>query len=586
MNMISQAQKDANRLGFTGVLPNGAKGITKDGDTFSVTLADGSVQKYNKDGSIFTPPKDTGAKPADNGNGNGAGGTGATDGATSKAPVGNTGKGNGTTGTTGSGNSGNSVFGNGFSQSSSDFGFGMSGMNMNGGFNIDPNKFMGASAGLWGALNLTSLVPLGLGSILGQGLIGKAIGNFANAVGFNFDYSKYFAQYDAQHSKQNGQTVTAGDGQPDTSGTNPSTSSTQAPATGSTENPATPATPATPAKPATQTEQPVEQAQAPTGGSSSASDDSGTTRTRPSSGDGYSVSRHSDKVFWKKSGGATHYYVDQNGKKVEIGGYDGKTYTLNGKTYDAKTGQEIKADKTATTNKPAAQKPATQKAKVYTGGLNISHPQLNGNFRENGFLNSLKNLNREYTIETTSSGNVYKYENADGQKMEVRFDKAGKPTKVTTHNGHLGSVYDISYHANGQRKHMTHGALENASNVVWEDWSYNQNGVTTDYVKGARVRNKTWKDGQIYRESHAWNGGKQAVSKIPTQVLKGGSGVTFKEGDHLTWSRSGNNFVRKDSASGETWTFDKNGKLIKRQMANGDVKTYNAKGWNYIKKGY
>lgn len=168
-------------------------------------------------------------------------------------------------------------------------------MNMNGGFNIDPNKFMGASVGLWGALNLTSLVPLGLGSILGQGLIGKAIGNFANAVGFNFDYSKYFAQYDAQHSKQNGQTVTAGDGQPDTSGTNPSTSSTQAPATGSTENPATPATPA---KPATQTEQPVEQAQAPTGGSG-VSDDAGTTRTRPSSGDGYSVSRHSDKVFWK-----------------------------------------------------------------------------------------------------------------------------------------------------------------------------------------------------------------------------------------------------------------------------------------------
>lgn len=584
MNMISQAQKDANRLGFTGVLPNGAKGITKDGDTFSVTLADGSVQKYNKDGSIFTPPTDTGAKPADNSNGNGASGTGAADGTTAKAGVGNTGNGNGASGATGSGNTGNSVFGNGFSQSSSDLGFGMSGMNMNGGFNIDPNKFMGASAGLWGALNLTSLVPLGLGSILGQGMIGKAIGNFANAVGFNFDYSKYFAQYDAQHGTQNGTTVTAGDGQPDTSGTTPATSSTQTPATGSTETPATPATSATPAA---QTEQPVEQAQAPAGGGSGA-DDVGTTQARPrrSGGDGYSVSRHSDKVFWKKSGGATRYYVDQNGKKVEIGGYDGKTYTLNGKTYDAKTGQEIKADKPATAGKTAAHKPATQKAKVHTGGLNIAHPQLNGNFRESGFLNSLKNLNREYTLETTSSGNVYKYENADGQKMEVRFDKAGKPTKVTTHNGHFGSVYDISYHANGQRKHMTHGALEGASNVVWEDWSYDQNGVTTDYVKGARVRNKSWKDGQIYRESHAWNGGAQTVRKIPSQVLSGGSGVTFKEGDHLTWSRSGNNFVRKDSASGETWTFDKNGKLIKRELENGDVKTYNAKGWNYIRKGY
>ena len=311
-------------------------------------------------------------------------------------------------------------------------------------------------------------------------------------------------------------------------------------------------------------------------------------QSQDSGSDEQTLSGEGSGVIMSENGGTTYIMTAAH---VISDGSTFKVTTNDGKTYDAKTCQEIKADKTATTNKPAAQKPATQKpaaqkAKVYTGGLNISHPQLNGNFRENGFLNSLKNLNREYTIETTSSGNVYKYENADGQKMEVRFDKAGKPTKVTTHNGHLGSVYDISYHANGQRKHMTHGALENASNVVWEDWSYNQNGVTTDYVKGARVRNKTWKDGQIYRESHAWNGGKQAVSKIPTQVLKGGSGVTFKEGSHLTWSRSGNNFVRKDSASGETWTFDKNGKLIKRQMENGDVKTYNAKGWNYIKKGY
>lgn len=575
---VRQLAKD---LGYTGSIPQGATSVKK-GDNGELIFGFGNgkpSESRNTDGSIFSKPVDTPpAKPADDGNGKGANGAGAANDADNSAKVDNdAGKGNGASGAgKGAGASG-SLFGNGFASGQSDFGMSM--FNADGGFEIDQAKFMKASAGLWGALNMTSMIPLGLGSILGQGLIGQAIGNFLHAINFNFTSSSFTAG--ADNDSRNGTTVTAGDGQPDTSGAKPTSTTASAPAA-----PATSSAPSAPAAPATKTEQPTEQAPAPTGGSGTTTGDAGATQARPSSGNGYSVSKHSDKVFWKKSGGTTHYYVNQNGKKVEIGGYDGKTYTLNGKTYDAKTGNEIKADAAPQKTAKAQQKPATQKAKVYTGGLNIAHPQLNGNFRENGFLSSLKNLKREYTIETTSSGNVYKYENADGQKMEVRFDKAGKPTKVTTHNGHFGSVYDISYHANGQRKHMTHGAIESASNVVWEDWSYDQKGVTTDYVKGTRVRNKTWKNGQIYREFHAWHGGKQAVSKIPTQVLKGGSGVTFKEGSHLTWSRSGNNFVRKDSASGETWTFDKNGKLIKRQMENGDVKTYNAKGWNYIKKGY
>ena len=213
---IQQLAKD---LGYTGQIPKGATGVHK-GSNGELIFDFGNgkpSEARNADGSIFNKPADTapadgGAKPADNGAGN--------------KPADNSGSGNG--------NASGSVFGNG-GQASSD-GFGVSGYNMNGSFNIDPNAFMGASSNLWSTLNWTSNIPLGLGSILGQGAIGNAISNFANAVGFNFDYSKYFAQYDAQHASQNGTTVTAGDGQPDTSGTTPTTGSATAGGTAGTSS--------------------------------------------------------------------------------------------------------------------------------------------------------------------------------------------------------------------------------------------------------------------------------------------------------------------------------------------------------------
>ena len=203
---IQQLAKD---LGYTGQIPKGATGVHK-GSNGELIFDFGNgkpSEARNADGSIFTKPADTApadnnARPADNGAGN--------------QLAGNSGAGNG--------NASGSVFEN--SGQASSGGFGVSGYNMNGSFNIDPNAFMGASSNLWSTLNWTSNIPLGLGSILGQGMIGKAISNFANAVGFNFDYSKYFAEYDAQHSQQNGITVTAGDGQPETSGTTPTGGST------------------------------------------------------------------------------------------------------------------------------------------------------------------------------------------------------------------------------------------------------------------------------------------------------------------------------------------------------------------------
>ncbi len=202
--MSMKIQQLAKDLGYTGQIPKGATGVHK-GSNGELIFDFGNgkpSEARNADGSIFTKPADTApadntARPADNGAGN--------------QPADNSGA--------GKGNGSGSVFENSGQASSS--GFGVSGYNMNGSFNIDPNAFMGASSNLWSTLNWTSNIPLGLGSILGKGAIGNAISNFANTVGFNFDYSKYFAEFDRQRAKQNGQTVTAGDGQPDTSGTTP-----------------------------------------------------------------------------------------------------------------------------------------------------------------------------------------------------------------------------------------------------------------------------------------------------------------------------------------------------------------------------
>lgn len=576
-------------------VPDGADGYIKDGDVIIFTKNGEALQngKFNADGSKYDPTKSDNANPE------------------VRTPSGTSGSGNGgRTGGTGNGSS-SSLFNMGFSNNTSgDIGASF----INAGYTIDAEKFMGASMGFGAMSSLAQMMPFGLGAVFANNTLGAALNNFMKSVSFNFDFSnmKTRAEQEAEAAQDNegatagtetgsgsgsGQTVAElakarGYTPTDTQGVyqnngkffkydektkefveckadGSALDTAEAPATPST--PSTPSTPATPAKPET-----------PATPSTPS-----TPATRRNSGNqgGYNVSQHSQNVFWKKSGGATHYYVKQDGKMVEISGYDGEKYTLNGKTYDAKTGKEITAAKPQA--KPET-KPKTQSRQSagMASNLHLAHPQLNGNFRENAFIDALKRNNKQYTIETTGTGNVYKYENADGKRMEVRFDKSGKPTQVKTYSNSLGDVYDISYHSNGQRKHMTHGAISSASNVVWEDWSYDANGRTTDYVKGVRTRNNSWENGQVYRSSHTWKGGSQTVRTIPKQVLNGGSGVNYKEGDHLTWSRSGNNFVRKDSATGETWTFDKNGKLIKVEKKNGDVKTFNASGWTYRKKGY
>ncbi len=492
MNMISQAQKDANRLGFTGTLPNGAKGITKDGDTFSVTLADGTIQKYNKDGSIFTPPADSNPAPADNGN------KGAADGTTAKAGVGNTGQGNGATGTTGNGNAGGSIWGNGFAQSSGSGGFSMNGFDANGSFNIDPNKFMSASAGLWGVLNLTSAIPLGLGSILGQGLIGKAIGNFANAVGFNFDYKSYFAQYDAQHQSQNGTTVTAGDGQPDTSGTTQTSGTTSTSGTsGTPESSGT-----------TQTQETETPAASQAGGSTG----SGSTEGVASTSGQQSTQATSSTTKKKKtsstsstsgSGTSTKTKQKTEAELAKEGGYTKLTngkYRKNGQIYEYKNGKftyfadntfndgrYVKDGKIYNANgTPASSTPAMGNA---TTMFTLTHFLNDGNEYKQGHYRGMTTL-------TSKDGTVTRY-----------FDASGK--LVQTNKKDNGGFFGDPVNTVDRYKYNKNGVLTRRE---YSDVLKNKT-VTTEYNLSGLKTGKTTKNNGVHTEQRMDSQGRVSTYK-------------------------------------------------------------------------
>ncbi len=336
-------------------VPDGADGFIKDGDVIIFTKGGEAVDggKFNPDGSKYNPATSENANPE------------------VRTPSGTTpaGDGRGSAGRTGAGN------GNGGSSSLFNYGFSSGNTGdltanfVNGSYNIDPNKFMGAAMGFNAMSSLAQMMPFGLGAVFANNSVGTALNGFMKSVSFNFDFSKFSTSAStgddtvsggreddsegavaptgggvAELAKSRGYAPTDTDGvyknngkfyKYDDKSKEFVECKADGTALGSAEQPAASERPA------------------------AAEDATPVDNTPAASGNEYNVSRHSDKVFWKKSGGTTKYYIDQNGRKVEISGYDGKTYTLNGKTYDAKTGQEIKEEKTA--EKPAtAQKPAAQ----------------------------------------------------------------------------------------------------------------------------------------------------------------------------------------------------------------------------------
>lgn len=149
-----------------GVIPADADGfVNNDG---VITFTKGGVPmnsaKYNaKDGTIFSAAKTSGA--------DGAGNNGKTGGA-----GGNGGNGNGDISALLSGGGGSQNF-----DLTSNF--------INGNYNIDANKFMGAAAGFNATTMLAQMIPFGLGGLFSQGSVGAALNGFMKSVSFNFDFS-------------------------------------------------------------------------------------------------------------------------------------------------------------------------------------------------------------------------------------------------------------------------------------------------------------------------------------------------------------------------------------------------------------
>ncbi len=381
-------------------VPDGADGFIKDGDVIIFTKDGEALNggKFNTDGSVYDPTKSENANPE------------------VRTPSGTTpaGNGNGNAGRTGNGGNGNS---------SSIYNFGFNSGNtgdltanfVNGSYSIDPNKFMGAAMGFNAMSTLSQMMPFGLGAVFANNSLGATLNGFMKSISFNFDFSRFSTSASAGDdtvsggSDDGGTPPTDGGGKSiadiakergyaptDTNGVYSNNGKffkyddkakefveckADGTALGSSEQPAQTSPAPTSGQPAGQ---PTGQ---PTGTESPAPVDNTKPRKEPAQtgGQGYNVSKHSDRVFWKKSGGTTHYYIDQGGKKVEISGYNGRTYTLNGKTYDAKTGQEVKAEKPATPQKPAPQK--TQRKQPSEAWLRANGYTKTGDFyKKNGKL--------------------------------------------------------------------------------------------------------------------------------------------------------------------------------------------------------
>lgn len=196
MNAPSPLKKACDTAGYDyNKLPKGATDVKKNDDgTFTITV-NGQPTKYNKDGSVFAQP--AGNQPSTTpATGNGNGNKPADDSASIFPQSGGQGSGNG--------------------------GGEITITNVNAGYNIDPDKFMGAAAQFDASTQLSSNMPFGLGAVFGQGNIAQSLQNFMKSVSFNFDFSymKTKAEQEAE-AAQSAEGSTAGQETPATPATPP-----------------------------------------------------------------------------------------------------------------------------------------------------------------------------------------------------------------------------------------------------------------------------------------------------------------------------------------------------------------------------
>lgn len=162
-------------------VPDGADGYIKDGDVIIFTKNGEALQngKFNPDGSQYDPTKSDNANPE------------------VRNPSGTTGSGNnGRTGNAGNGSS-SSLFNMGFSNNTSGD---LSAKFVNGNYDIDAQKFMGAAMGFGAMSSLAQMMPFGLGAVFANNAIGATLNNFMKSVSFNFDFKNFSTSANSNNS--------------------------------------------------------------------------------------------------------------------------------------------------------------------------------------------------------------------------------------------------------------------------------------------------------------------------------------------------------------------------------------------------
>ena len=196
MNAPSPLKKACDSAGYDyNKLPKGATDVKKNDDgTFTITV-NGQPTKYNKDGSVFAQP--AGNQPT----------TPATDNRTGNQPADKD-------------NSDASIFPQNRGQGSGNGDLTIT--NINAGYDINPEIFMGAATQFDASTQLTSNLPFGLGAVFGQGNIAQSLQNFMKSVSFNFDFSylKTKAEQEAE-AAQGTEGSTSGQGTTETQTTPP-----------------------------------------------------------------------------------------------------------------------------------------------------------------------------------------------------------------------------------------------------------------------------------------------------------------------------------------------------------------------------
>lgn len=552
MNRNNDLLKTARSVGYTGSLPNGANGIKKNDDgSFSITLADGTTKKYDKSGSVFNPPAETPAKPADDGAKPAAADN-------NKKVDNNSGDGKGKT-NAGSGSGSGSLFGNGFA--SNDYsGFGMNMDSLNAGFTIDPEKFMKSSAGLWGALNLTANIPFGLGAIFGQGAIGAAIGSFVNAVSFNVDYKKIVGAMLGERSQS------AGDNPP-TGGTETATDEAPADSTTASGTSTTSGTSASTVKP-------DEQATASASASGSAAQGGSASGEASASGAVSSRKRTSGAHGASSSNGASS--TNKAGAKGKVNGATGANNAQKAKATSGKVSQNH-------TN-------------AFDNLMNKMTNETSIAFAKSGITKDevakILNKSSNYSV-VKDSNSLIVVNKANNQKRIFKFDAQGRVVSVANSNSNYGGGISasVSYGQNnkiaktnfvesGRRAVETNfGASGQPTSINEKVWRQTASGGTWKTKSNTTYHKQSLGDAAKYMPkfepttqgySKTGNYAKVTTNKGTWSQTQSKNQYTFRSSDNLKkyWVDSRNGKILQEAE------YDKEGNLVRQRTLTKTVTNY------------